>query len=170
MRVNTRLTPRKTRPVIRTHESKLFFFSASLRSRYFAYTSCLLLPIGIKVSITFLRTKPIPSNAPSSDTKSMPAIIVRRIPDTKKPSDNTNKFVPISAEKNPLIANTMSVISDAIPKQTPYLINSDLFSGFTKINRPFLYFKALLYFSSSASLQSTKCPGETSRKEGASTE
>ena len=72
--------------------------------------------------------------------------------------------------KNPFIQNTPTVIKEATPKQTKYLISNDFFSFSTVLNLSFRYFTISLYFASSSSLQYTKWPGVISRKDGLFTE
>ena len=102
--------------------------------------------------------------------KIIPAKSRKRVPDTVNPSDIILRFTAILSVKKPFIANTPTVISEATTKQTRYFISNSFFSSLTVSKPSVSYFADCLYFSSSASLQSTKCPGVTSRKEGWSTE
>ena len=161
---------KNTSPVTRMQRSAdaLFVF-ASLRSRYFAYTSWFLLPIGINACTTFLRTYPTPIKIPSPLIYIIPAKKRNSIPETEKASDNIWMLTAMLSVKNPLYDIMKNEINEAIPKEIPYFMSNSLFSCFTFYTIRYLLASCCLYSASSALLQYTKCPGATSRKEGVST-
>lgn len=160
-----------SKPIKKTQALPFFFCLPNLRSRYCAYVSCVFLPNGINVLIVQLKAYPIPRKAPSLLTYKSPKKSTNNAPTEKKASCRSRIFSLASSWKNPPMAQTTSASASPTHKVMTYFHSIVFFSFSTNVPRFFFYYlSCCLYFSSSSVLQYTKCPGETSRIVGCSTE